>query len=122
MVAFLFYQSNKQTFQCNKQTFQLDMAKNFGRDNNFFDKISVSDSSFPADPQTRINIIDQKSLSFVLETNSTVEYSFNGNKTHGDMISGTATSAIFFDNRNASAIWWKVKSGTSPAIIRIEAW
>ena len=98
------------------------MAKTFGRDNNFFDKITISNTEFPNEPQIKINIINQKSASFLLETNSTVEYSFTGNKTHGDMIGGTATSGIFFDNRNMSAIWWRVIGGENPAKIRIEAW
>ena len=98
------------------------MAKNFGKDNNFFEKISISNSSFPENPQVKINIINQQSISFLLETNSTVEYSFNGNKRHGDMIGGSASSGIFFTNRNVSSIWWRVTNGVTPAIIRIEAW
>lgn len=98
------------------------MAKNFGRDNDFFEKISISNAAFPENPQIRINIVGQQSISFLLETNSTVEYSFNGNKIHGDMIGGTGSSGIFFNNRSISSIWWRVTGGTSPAIVRIEAW
>lgn len=98
------------------------MGKNFGRDNNFFEKISITESEFPENPQVRLNIVDQKGISFMLETNSVVQYSFNGNVLHGDMTAGLASSAILFDNRNASAIWWKIVSGTSPAIVRVEAW
>jgi hypothetical protein len=38
------------------------------------------------------------------------------------MIGGTASSGLFFDNRNISSIWWKVTGGVSPGIVRIEAW
>lgn len=65
-------------------------------------------------------------LSFInygTDSNNIIEYSFNGTTVHGDMIPQTPSSALVFDNRVVSTIWFRLKSGSSgPVNIRIEAW
>lgn len=90
-----------------------------GFDNNFFKKVTVTNTTFPADSQITINIRGQFSFSLVNEGNAVVEYSFNGSTVHGDMTPGTPTAAIFFDNRKISAIWFRAPSS---CVVRVEAW
>jgi hypothetical protein len=55
-------------------------------------------------------------------TNS-IEYSFNGNTVHGELVPGTQSASLKFDFRTASLIWFRLKSGsTGPVDLRIEAW
>lgn len=56
-------------------------------------------------------------------SSNSIEYSFNGQDVHGDMVPGTPTGACVFDNRTVSLIWFRLKAGSSgPVNIRIEAW
>jgi hypothetical protein len=57
-----------------------------------------------------------QAVSFILESGA-LEYSFNGNTVHGDMIAGTSSANLKFDNRVISKIWIR---GTG--VLRIEAW
>lgn len=102
---------------------------------NHYEKISVNWSQFGAPdgwtqqdgygPDVYINF---NAKSFLLinegtaETN-TVEYSFNGTTVHGELVPGTVTEGIAFDNRPVDLIWFRLKSGsTGPVTIRVEAW
>lgn len=94
-----------------------------GADFNFFTKVTVIDGYFggaTGESDVYINIKGQQTISLVNEGNAVVEYSFNGNTLHGDMTPNSPTTAIFFDNRRVSAIWFRT---TVPGqIIRVEAW
>lgn len=54
---------------------------------------------------------------------NTVEYSFNGNTIHGELIPGGGRTTLTFYNRNVSKIWFRVKAGSSgPIVVSTEAW
>ncbi len=96
-----------------------------GRDFNFFQKLDVSTASFDTLSNCHITF-STTCLTFMNEgsgSTNAVEYSFNGNTVHGDMIPGKESASLKFEGRVASKIWFRVKSGsTGPITIRIEAW
>ena len=92
----------------------------YGKDYNFFQKVTVNPANFPDDSHISFNIKGIQSFSLVNEGDEVVEYSFNGNTLHGDLTPGTATEAIFFDNRVVSAIWFR--TAVAGQVVRVEAW
>lgn len=97
----------------------------YGRDFNYFKNVSVTSSTFTTTCDVFITFTTA-SLSFINEgtggTNS-IEYSFNGNTVHGDMIPSTGCATLLFQNRVGSKIWFRLKSGSSgPVTVRVEAW
>lgn len=100
-----------------------------GRDFNFFQKKAVSSATFGSSSDGYLcdMIIDFPIAGLILHTEgtstNTVEYSFNGNTVHGELIPGTNRATITFLNRKISAIWFRVKSGsTGPITVSVEAW
>jgi hypothetical protein len=91
-----------------------------GKDFNFFEKIVVTETSFPTEPQGVIRFRGPQHLTFMLEAGTSVEYSFNGTTVHGDMTSGTSSAALDFLTRSNKKIWFRVISGSST--VRVEAW
>lgn len=94
--------------------------KTNGRDFNFYQKKSITSSSFNDDCDAVITFPTQGIL-FSLEGTGVIEYSFNGNTTHGEMDSSKSSKDLSFSFRNISKIWFKLVSG-GPVNIRIEAW
>lgn len=92
-----------------------------GRDFNFFKKITVSSSTFSNTCDAIITFTTQSVSFLIVSGTGTIEYSFNGNTTHGDMDSSASSKGLVFDNRVVSKIWFKLTSG-GPVTVRIEAW
>jgi hypothetical protein len=96
-----------------------------GRDFNFFQKVPVTATGFGSNsidgyqPDALITF-STCAVTFQLEGTGVIQYSFNGQTTHGDMSSGLASANLVFQNRVISKIWFRLVSG-SP-IVRIEAW
>lgn len=88
----------------------------YGRDFNFFRKVTVSNGSFVADCDIFIPF-STYTVTMQLESGGPVEYSFNGNNLHGDMILTEASASLTFENRVISKIWFR---GTG--LVRVEAW
>ena len=109
--------------------------KVIGKDFNFFTILPVNWAQFGAPdgytvrdgygPDIVIPFSTQ-AVSFVnygADGYSSVEYSFNGTTVHGDMIPGTPSESLVFNNRTICMIWFRLKAGsTGPVNIRIEAW
>ena len=101
---------------------------NIGRDYNFFQKKSVTKTTFgvSADGYACDMIITfpTQGLIFINEGSGTVEYSFNGNTVHGELDSAsTSTKMLTFNDRVVSKIWFRVKSGSSgPIVVSVQAW
>lgn len=106
---------------------------NKGRDFNFYKRVSVSNTTFGvvADGYQPDIIITFPTVAggvifTTLETGSDiVEYSFNGNTVHGELIPGATSDRrnLVFYHRNVSMVWFRVKSGSSgPIDIVVEAW
>lgn len=104
-----------------------------GRDYNFFKRVAVSNTTFgvSTDGYQPDIIITFPTVSggviFTTEglSTNTVEYSFNGNTVHGELIPGTTSDrrTLTFYHRNVSMVWFRVKAGSSgPINIVIEAW
>lgn len=99
-------------------------AITYGRDFNFFKKLVISGvAAFNADADMVITF-PTNTVTFQLETGSgvgAVQYSFNGNTTHGDMSVGTTglitSNSLIFRGRQIAKIWF-MGTGT----IRVEAW
>lgn len=91
-----------------------------GKDFNYFEKIVVTDTAFPTVPQGVIRFRGPQHLTFILETGTSVEYSFNGTTVHGDMTAATSSEQLDFLTRPNKKIWFRVPSGS--ATVRVEAW
>lgn len=89
-----------------------------GTDFNHYQEVTVSGvSDYPDNAQVIIRFRGAQRLIFVCTSGTDVEYSFNGNTTHGVM-SDTAPEDIFnFGPRDNKKIWFK---GTGT--IRVHAW
>jgi hypothetical protein len=94
---------------------------NQGADFNFFRKIVITNGSFPAEAQVVFNIKHLQNFTMMNEGPGDVEYSFNGNVLHGDMVTGAESQNLIFNNRRVSFIWFRLTAGMS-ATIRIEGW
>lgn len=106
--------------------------RTIGKDFNFFQILPVNWTQFGASdgytvrdgygPDVVIQFPTQ-SISFINYGSGTVEYSLNGATLHGDMVSGTPSASLLFNNRTMCMIWFRLKTGSSgPINIRIEAW
>jgi hypothetical protein len=99
-----------------------------GRDFNFFQKISVTATTFGGgsvdgyQPDTIITFPTQ-GVMMLNEGSGVVEFSFNGTTVHGELNSANASIGLSFDNRIVSKVWLRVQSGsTGPITIAIYAW
>jgi hypothetical protein len=92
---------------------------NYGKDHNFFQRLTVNWSSFNTLPDVIIPIMGNPSFSFVNEGTNPVEYSYNGNTKHGDLVPNTPSAAISFNHRGQSQIWFRVLDGYTT--VRVEA-
>jgi hypothetical protein len=96
----------------------------------FFELITVSATTFGGNSvsgQQPDLIVPFPTAGFSLinygTTGQAVEYSFNGNTVSGELVPGTASASLQFDNRAASLMWFRLKSGsTGSPVIRVEAW
>ena len=101
---------------------------NNGKDRNFFQKVSVTSSSFGAvsvdgnQPDMMITFLTQGAMFLNLGT-GVVEFSFNGNTVHGELNSANPSSGLTFNDRIISKIWFRVQSGSSgPIVVSVSAW
>lgn len=101
---------------------------NYGRDWNFFGKVTVSATTFGGgsidgyQPDVVITFTTQ-GVQFLNLGSGVVEYSFNGITVHGELNSQNASAGLTFDNRVVSKIWFRVQSGSNgPIIISVQAW
>lgn len=100
-----------------------------GRDYNFFEKIDVNwaefgENSVDGEQPDMVITFPTQSIMLLNEADAgIVEYSFNGNTIHGELDAEKASKGLVFDNRVASPIWFRLKSGsTGPITIRVDAW
>jgi hypothetical protein len=89
-----------------------------GKDFNYFQEVNIATASFPTEPQVQIAFRGAQRLTFILESGTNVEYSFNGNTVHGNMKTGISNN-LNFDIRNNKLIWFRCSGG---ATVRVEAW
>ena len=112
-----------------------NITKKQGRDFNFFQVLPVNWTHFGAPdgytPQNGygpdlIITFPTQGVSFInygTAVTESIEYSFNGTTVHGEMVPGTPSAALVFDNRTICLIWFRLKPGsTGPVNVRVEAW
>ena len=92
-----------------------------GRDFNFYQKKTISESDFQDECDMVITFQTQTVMMLLENTTGVLEYSFNGNTLHGELDATLPSRGLVFDNRVITKIWFRVKSG-SDLIIRVEAW
>jgi len=111
------------------------LKKTQGRDFNFFQIVPVNWTQFGAPdgytakdgygPDIIVSFPTQ-GVSFINYGGSsanTIQYSFNGTTVHGDMVPGTPSQALVFDNRTISMIWFRLSPGSVGVVnLRVEAW
>lgn len=89
-----------------------------GVDYNYYKEISISSvTDFPDAPQVIIYFRGPQRLMFICTSGTDIEYSFNGNTTHGKMSATTPQNIFEFGPRDNKKIWFK---GTGD--IRVHAW
>lgn len=109
----------------------------YGYAHNYFNKLSVSWSTFGGgavdgyQPDMIINLLEptQTVIFTNLTTASTpsstsvIEYSFDGNTVHGELGNSLGNISLTFNNRVISCIWFRVQSGsTGPLEVSVQAW
>jgi hypothetical protein len=88
---------------------------------NTFSRITVDGYAFSSAPDVTFTYRHSNlNFSLVWEGTGIIEYSFDGTNVHGDMQNGQPTQAMFFDNRNVGAIWFRLVSGSGT--VRVEGW
>lgn len=102
-------------------------AKTQGFDYNFFQKLSVSNTTFNTNADMFILFSTQgiylENEGSTGSTTSVVEYSFNGNTVHGELDPSLPSRSLMFERRTVAAIWFRVKAGSSgPITVRVDAW
>jgi hypothetical protein len=104
-----------------------------GYDRNFFQKISVTATTFggnnstsPYVPGTQPDMIipfNTQAVMFLNLGTGVVEFSFNGQTVHGELNSANPSAGLTFDNRPVSKIWFRVQTGsTGPIMVSVQAW
>ena len=87
---------------------------------NYFENITVNVAAFPVTPQADLGFISQGISMLNLDSTDTIEYSFDGTNLHGDLVPGTGSTGVVFDDRYESKIWFRTSGVT--ADVRVEAW
>lgn len=83
---------------------------------NFFANVVPDGYAFFATPQINFGFLTQ-GISLLNRGSQKVEYSFDGENVHGDLLAG---DSFQFDARAESKMWLRAADGYST--IRVEAW
>jgi hypothetical protein len=95
----------------------------YGRDYNFFQKLSVTNVSAFNTNADMIITFSTQTVMFLNVGSGVIEYSFNGNTVHGELNSANLSAGKSFDNRVISKIWFRVQAGSvAPITVAVEAW
>lgn len=92
----------------------------YGYDYNFFQKITVSNSTFNSTADILIPFTTQGFIILNEDSANIIQVSFNGNTVH-DELNPVISRGFTYDNRVVSKIWLKVSVGPS-AVVSIRAW
>lgn len=97
-------------------------AITYGFDHNFFQKVSVTATSFNSNADLFIPFVTQGVMLLNLGS-GVVEISLNGQTVHMELNSANASAGLTFDNRVVSKMWFRVQSGSSgPIVVSVNAW
>lgn len=96
-------------------------AKTYGRDFNFFRKVTVSGSSFTSSSTLSVPFVPQGIMFINEDGTNVVEFSYNGNTVHGELNPTLPSRSLTFNNIGVCGIWFRMKSGPS-AVVSFYAW
>ncbi len=103
-----------------------DYRINYGQSFDFYQKVSVSNTTFGVPDGYKYDILIPFStygVQFLNLGSGIVEYSFNGFDIHGELNPANPSAGLTFDNRVVSKIWFRVQTGSSgPIQISVQAW
>lgn len=107
-----------------------DYRINYGQDFNFYQKVSVSNTTFGVSSDGyKYDVLIPFSTSTVTFLNegtaatSVIEYSFDGINVHGEINPTLPNRYSVFRDRSICKIWFRIKSGsTGPVVVDVEAW
>lgn len=91
----------------------------YGFDWNFFQKITVTATSFNNNADLIIPFVTQGVMLVNEDASNIVQVSFNGNTIH-DELNPAVIRGFTYDNRVVSKIWFQTLSGS--AVVSIRAW
>lgn len=91
-----------------------------GKDYNYFSRLTISSATFSNDPNCQFAFRGNPSFSLINDGAGIIEYSFNGNTVHGDLVPNTPYAAMVFNLKGVNQIWFRLKSG-SASDVRVEA-
>jgi hypothetical protein len=100
---------------------------NYGRNNNFFQKITVTATTFGGgsvsgqQPDVIITFSTQGLMLLNEDAASVVQVSFNGISVDDQLDPTLPSKGVSYDNRVVSKIWFRLLSGSS-AVVSIRAW
>jgi len=86
---------------------------------NYFNLLYVDGYDFPTVPQINFTYTSQ-GFSFLNRGNSTLQYSFNGEDLHGDLVPSDASAGFIFDARSENKVWFRAYDGYGE--VRVESW
>ncbi len=92
------------------------------RDNNFFEELHVSSTNFVVSVSWNFVSVGIALMIESNDANDIIHYSFDGSTVHGSMHATFPSEAIIFDNRSQCQVWFKRASGSTPVLVRVEAW
>lgn len=103
------------------------ISKTQGKDFNFFTKITITSGTFGGtsgdgtSPDIIIPFSTQGLMLLNEDAAAVVEVSFNGNTVHDELNPTLPSKGVSYDNRVASLVWLRLKSGSS-AVVSVRAW
>lgn len=92
------------------------------RDVNFFEKLYVSSTVFDTVVSWNFNSVGIALMVQDDDATNVIQYSFDGETVHGDMVPTYPSEAIIFDNRLANKVWFRRATPGDPVLVRVEAW
>lgn len=87
-----------------------------GKNKFFFEKKTVSASSFNHDADIFIPLISKDSILITNESSGVIAYSFNGNDVHGELNPNLGKTAVVIDHPGIVKIWFKLLSGSASVV------
>lgn len=92
------------------------------RDVNFFEKLYVSSTVFDTVVTWNFNSVGIALMVQDDDATNVIQYSFDGETVHGDMVPTYPSEAIIFDNRLANKVWFRRATPGDSVLVRVEAW
>lgn len=92
-------------------------------DPGLFQKITVTSTTFAskANPDVYVPFLSTGISLLNEDSASVVEVSFDGTTLHDELNPNLPSKGTVYDNRFVSAVWFRLKSGTS-AVVSIRVW